>query len=250
MHGHAAVRHPVVALPGPGAGLDTVLGFWSCWKKTDTPRILKRVEVMASSDETPLDGEDSHNASGTDASSESAEAMATDVAARLEVSGLEGEPDRDAPGVIEFLSTPGLAEWAQLASSAGLDWTKLRHEMKGARLVADATKQQTSYEFELEREKLKNLAAQAESEVARTRQEHAAELERMRLELKLKYQNDRVRSTVLLLVVLALVLMPMIAMFSPSSEIAPEDFAQFIAPVVGIAGTVLGYWFGKQESST
>jgi hypothetical protein len=54
------------------------------------------------------------------------------------------------------------------------------------------------------------------------------------------------RSIVLLLVVLAVVSMPVVAIFL---NLSPEDFGSYIAPVTGIAGTVVGYWFGAKEST-
>jgi lipopolysaccharide export LptBFGC system permease protein LptF len=52
------------------------------------------------------------------------------------------------------------------------------------------------------------------------------------------------RSLVLLLVVLAVVVMPLIAM---ANGLNPQSFGAYIAPVTGIAGTVVGYWFGTVE---
>ena len=52
------------------------------------------------------------------------------------------------------------------------------------------------------------------------------------------------RSIVLLLVVLAVVLMPIIAIVV---GLNPQSFGTYIAPVTGIAGTVVGYWFGSGE---
>jgi hypothetical protein len=49
------------------------------------------------------------------------------------------------------------------------------------------------------------------------------------------------RSIVLLLVVLAVVSMPLLAMVQ---GLEPEKFGSYIAPITGIAGTVVGYWFG------
>jgi hypothetical protein len=52
------------------------------------------------------------------------------------------------------------------------------------------------------------------------------------------------RSIVLLLVVLAIVLMPIIGIIG---HLNPQSFGTFIAPVTGIAGTVVGYWFGTVD---
>jgi lipopolysaccharide export LptBFGC system permease protein LptF len=49
------------------------------------------------------------------------------------------------------------------------------------------------------------------------------------------------RSNTLYLVVLAVVAMPAIAMIT---SLDPQAFGSYIAPVTGIAGTVVGYWFG------
>jgi hypothetical protein len=52
------------------------------------------------------------------------------------------------------------------------------------------------------------------------------------------------RSIVLFLVVLAVVAMPLIAILL---HLPPADFGTYIAPVTGIAGTVVGYWFGERS---
>jgi hypothetical protein len=53
--------------------------------------------------------------------------------------------------------------------------------------------------------------------------------------------NFNARSITLYLVVLAVVAMPFIAMLA---HLDPQTFGSYIAPVTGIAGTVVGYWFG------
>jgi preprotein translocase subunit SecF len=50
-----------------------------------------------------------------------------------------------------------------------------------------------------------------------------------------------VRSFVLLGVVAAVVAMPLVAMFF---RLEPQAFGAYIAPVTGITGTIVGYWFG------
>jgi hypothetical protein len=52
------------------------------------------------------------------------------------------------------------------------------------------------------------------------------------------------RSMVLLLVVLALVLMPILAMWI---GLEPETLGTYMAPITGIAGTIVGYWFGTVD---
>jgi hypothetical protein len=56
-----------------------------------------------------------------------------------------------------------------------------------------------------------------------------------------------VRSYVLLGVVAAVVSMPLIAMLL---HLDPQTFGAFIAPVTGIAGTIVGYWFGTVGQGT
>ncbi|HTZ92701.1 MAG TPA: hypothetical protein VMB74_09930 [Streptosporangiaceae bacterium] len=56
--------------------------------------------------------------------------------------------------------------------------------------------------------------------------------------------NWNARSITLYLVVLAVVIMPVIAM---TTKLSPQTFGSYIAPVTGIAGTVVGYWFGTLD---
>ncbi len=58
--------------------------------------------------------------------------------------------------------------------------------------------------------------------------------------------NYNARSITLYLVVLAVVAMPAIAMII---KLNPQTFGSYIAPVTGIAGTVVGYWFGALQRS-
>jgi hypothetical protein len=50
------------------------------------------------------------------------------------------------------------------------------------------------------------------------------------------------RSVALYLLVFAVVAMPAIAMLA---GITPQDFGSYVAPITGIAGTVVGYWFSR-----
>jgi hypothetical protein len=59
--------------------------------------------------------------------------------------------------------------------------------------------------------------------------------------------NYNARSITLYLVVLAVVAMPVIAMII---KLNPQAFGSYIAPVTGIAGTVVGYWFGALSRSS
>jgi len=53
-----------------------------------------------------------------------------------------------------------------------------------------------------------------------------------------------IRGYALLLIIVAVVAMPMVALLL---KFDPQAFGAFIAPVTGIAGTVVGYWFGSAE---
>lgn len=56
-------------------------------------------------------------------------------------------------------------------------------------------------------------------------------------------RSTNVRSWVLLAIVSSIIVMPVIAM---AIGVAAQSFSQYIAPITGIAGTVLGYWFSQQ----
>jgi dihydroxyacetone kinase-like predicted kinase len=51
-----------------------------------------------------------------------------------------------------------------------------------------------------------------------------------------------VRSVVLLVVVLAVSVMSTVAL---ALQVEPQRFTAYLAPVIGMAGTVIGYWFGS-----
>jgi hypothetical protein len=59
-------------------------------------------------------------------------------------------------------------------------------------------------------------------------------------------RSNNVRSWVLLAIVASIIVMPAVAM---ASGVAAQSFSQYIAPITGIAGTVLGYWFSQQSAS-
>jgi len=154
---------------------------------------------------------------------------------------------------------------AQTASDIGLAWRKQGSERKRDEAIYEQGRQKAEQEFELKRQELVQRAAEAENAFALQRKEveqaeavaraqrahqeetNQLELEKARLEAKLRYSNDRIRGIVLYLIVFAIVLMPIIAMFN--LRLAPEAFAQYISPITGIAGTVLGYWFGRESRS-
>jgi hypothetical protein len=71
------------------------------------------------------------------------------------------------------------------------------------------------------------------------------------LEARRESAGEKVRSIVLYLVVFAIVATPLVIMILavtlPRSAISPHNFTQYIAPVTAIAGTILGYWFGRES---
>ena len=93
--------------------------------------------------------------------------------------------------------------------------------------------------------------ARHESEEANSRAQH--ELEKAISELKLKAETrrtsiaDAARTVTLLLVIVVLVMTPLVLMLRPV-PLDPSIYAQYMAPVTGIAGTVIGYWFGNRSS--
>jgi hypothetical protein len=73
--------------------------------------------------------------------------------------------------------------------------------------------------------------------------DHQQEL--AKLEARKESTGELTRSVVLFLVVLAVVLTPLLAM--GWLKVPPQSFSQYVAPITGITGTVLGYWFGRQD---
>jgi hypothetical protein len=59
--------------------------------------------------------------------------------------------------------------------------------------------------------------------------------------------GEGIRSWVLLAVVAAVVATPIYAM---TVNIDPQSFGQYISPITGIAGTIIGYWFGQRSGQT
>jgi hypothetical protein len=78
---------------------------------------------------------------------------------------------------------------------------------------------------------------EAEQEDRKSRAEDAARA------AEVTASGDNVRSYVLLFVIAGIVGTPVYAMVA---EVDPQSFGQYIAPVTGIAGTVIGYWFGQR----
>ena len=86
-----------------------------------------------------------------------------------------------------------------------------------------------------------------------TREEDALARERQERE-RIQAENDALQQRVsqaemfrgiaLLVLLVFLVLAPLFAFVK---GIRPPDYAQYLAPITGIAGTVFGYWFGQQS---
>ena len=70
------------------------------------------------------------------------------------------------------------------------------------------------------------------------------EVERL-YEVRRKVQESRGRGFVIRHVVGTLIAAPRGALLEHAS---PTDFSALMAPVTGIAGTVIGYWFGSSET--
>lgn len=125
------------------------------------------------------------------------------------------------------------------------------------------TKEEWNFEFRLRESQARfasdeRIQAQQAEQIAaveaqRAQQIAAVENERTRViheHLRQLRRGDWVRSLALFIVVAAIVAMPfwaIIRSFSPKST--PAEFAQYIAPITGIAGAVIGYWFGNRSDT-
>ena len=72
---------------------------------------------------------------------------------------------------------------------------------------------------------------------------------RAELEARASETNARaesIRGYVVMGIVAALTVSPVVAM---ALDVAADEFGQLIAPVTGVAGTVIGYWFGNRQQS-
>lgn len=54
------------------------------------------------------------------------------------------------------------------------------------------------------------------------------------------------RGVPLILIVVAVIGYPLYAMIY---QIPPQDLAQYVAPITGLAGAMVGYWFGSGSTS-
>jgi hypothetical protein len=124
------------------------------------------------------------------------------------------------------LDEAGRAKWrAEQEERREAKWRKRREE-------ADARQKQAESEFKAALdEKIKKAYEQGSA--------NAVSREALRA--------ISVRSYVLLGVVAAVVAMPLIGMLL---HLDPQAFGAYIAPVTGITGTIVGYWFGTVGQGT
>jgi hypothetical protein len=120
-------------------------------------------------------------------------------------------------------------------------------EAEAARAVSASTEWATGRRPESEREwqleySFRELDKARQAEEARRDSQYRASVQAARESLR----STNVRSWVLLAIVASIIIMPAVAM---ASGIAAPSFSQYIAPITGIAGTVLGYWFSQQNGS-
>lgn len=97
---------------------------------------------------------------------------------------------------------------------------------------------ETQAEQELE---MRLRALDRKWEVEKAERFHQAELDAVTS--RTNSQAERIRGYVVMGVVAALIVSPIAAM---ALNVAAADFGQFVAPVTGVAGTVIGYWFGNR----
>jgi hypothetical protein len=68
-----------------------------------------------------------------------------------------------------------------------------------------------------------------------------------KIEDKLKLRNLWARMIPLFLVAVAIVFYPLYGMVT---HMPPQSLVQYLAPVSGLAGAIIGYWFGRQGEGT
>jgi hypothetical protein len=137
-------------------------------------------------------------------------------------------------------------EWEQEVKAIDAAWgeelRKVRAEIETAKQYELGRRPQTTQEWELEqRIRERNWQQRAEADDRAARRDLDLQVAKHRA------SGDSTRAWVLVAVVAALVAYPLVAMLAGSSA---EDFGQYIAPITGIAGTVLGYWFGQSGAGT
>ncbi|MFI1032223.1 hypothetical protein [Streptomyces sp. NPDC020951] len=167
----------------------------------------------------------------------------SDDTVRRDPSSAPEVAEEDAPLTKEERAFVDWVRAGRAASDIGLDWGRLFAELRDASALREQGKREAEAIFALQKQELEQVATAARAEQEHQREVNSYELERVRMKAQLDYSNDRTRGIVLYLVVAALVLMPIFAM--TNWGVSAEQFAQYVAPVTGIAGTILGYWFGQ-----
>jgi hypothetical protein len=105
---------------------------------------------------------------------------------------------------------------------------------------ATGRRPETEREWQLEYS-FRELENVRKNEQAQRQVQYEASVEAARESLR----STSVRSWVLLAIVASIIVMPAVAM---ATGVAAQSFSEYIAPVTGIAGTVLGYWFSQQDA--
>jgi hypothetical protein len=141
------------------------------------------------------------------------------------------------PALLAGLSHVQLSQIEKLVGLYQSEWqARAQQDQLNRELVLRGERQQAELDFQKER----FAADQAKLEADLAHQQEVA-----RLEARKESTGELVRSVVLFLVVLAVVLTPLLAM--GWLKVPPQSFSQYVAPITGITGTVLGYWFGRQD---
>lgn len=157
--------------------------------------------------------------------------------------------------LVDLAASGGIASLFTAAAKGFLDpqvvasLVNERHARDLARRESDLRAERVQSENELNRQvqeaQLKRREAEFQATEARWRAERESDHARWIAEVEAESGLDRIRSLVLICVVLAVVATPILGMLR---RIDPEDFIQYVTPITAITGTVLGYWFGRQES--
>lgn len=141
------------------------------------------------------------------------------------------------PSLLAGLTHVQLNQVEKLVGLYQSEWqARSQQDQLNRDLVLRAERQKA--ELDLQKERFTAEQAKLEADL-----EHQQEL--ARLEARKESTGELIRSVVLLLVILAVVLTPLLAM--GWLKVPPQSFSQYVAPITGITGTVLGYWFGRQD---
>lgn len=132
------------------------------------------------------------------------------------------------------------------AEAFGVAWETSPGDDYGQVLSAEEQAERRA-RYEEEERKRQEATAQAAEKFERELEDRLqrAYVEGQRLAEAESGRRDALfRGYVLYVVVAAIVLLPFVAMLL---ELKPETFGSYVAPVTGVAGTIVGYWFGSGE---